>query len=76
MFKDLYKHSPKEGEQQFSEDFNMQVESTKNVYPNLQEISLLENNEHATLGRNFLDEILNSTLDNVTSVSDLNDSNS
>lgn len=67
------KHIPKEGEQKCSINFTTQVNSTKNgqLYPNLQEISLLENIEQVTLGKNLLDEIANSTLEDVTSVCDL-----
>lgn len=68
------KHIPKDGdEQKRSINFTTQVNSTKNcqLYPDLQEISLLESREQVTLGRNLLDEIANSTLEEVTSVCDL-----
>lgn len=60
MFDYLGKHIPTKGDDEnLSEDFITQVKTTKKgqLYPNLQEMSLLETAEQMTMDINLLDEI-------------------
>lgn len=51
------------------------ITRSNQLYPNLQEISLLENNELAAVTRNLLYETLKSSLEDVSNTANLSDRN-